>query len=206
MAQLSWPFENIDTSETQFSLWARQFQETGVVGFPGDNKLQVIGDDSGLQVRVTSGDAIVRGHYYRSTSQETLVLDSPTTNFRIDAIVIELNVIANTCLLKVIKGEEVPSSPVAPTLVQGDESIFQFLLAHVNLTPGIESIVQGNVTERRTYTGQRIGRWTTATRPATPYLGQFGFNYDLSFMEIWNGSAWVPPVTENISPLLLIGA
>jgi hypothetical protein len=206
MAQISWPFEDIDTSETQFSLWARQFQETGVVGFPGDEKLEVIGDDSGLQVRVRSGDALVRGHYYRSTTQETLTLDSPTINYRIDAIVVELDVIENTCLLTVIKGEEVESEPVAPTLDQGDESIYQFLLAHVLLTPGIESIIQDDVTDKRRHTSQRIGRWYTANRPETPYLGQCGFNYDLVSMEIWNGSEWTPPAPDQVSPLLLMGA
>ena len=35
-----------------------------------------------------------------------------------------------------------------------------------------------------------ITSWTTLTRPATPDLGQEGFNTDLSAMEYWDGAAW----------------
>ena len=32
--------------------------------------------------------------------------------------------------------------------------------------------------------------WTTANRPASPYLGQLGFNTTLGMTEAYNGSAW----------------
>ena len=36
----------------------------------------------------------------------------------------------------------------------------------------------------------KLGRWTTAGRPASPVTGVFGYNTTLSRLEYWNGSAW----------------
>jgi hypothetical protein len=33
--------------------------------------------------------------------------------------------------------------------------------------------------------------WTTTTRPASPYLDQWGFNSTIGSFEQWSGSAWV---------------
>jgi len=33
--------------------------------------------------------------------------------------------------------------------------------------------------------------WETSTRPTTPNPGTFGYNYSLSQLEFWNGTAWV---------------
>jgi hypothetical protein len=32
--------------------------------------------------------------------------------------------------------------------------------------------------------------WTTANRPASPTVGQIGWNITLNQIESWNGSAW----------------
>jgi hypothetical protein len=58
MAQSSWPFENVDTSETQFSQWARNIGE----GVRPDalNELEVYADSTGMQVKAKSGQAMVR--------------------------------------------------------------------------------------------------------------------------------------------------
>lgn len=150
MAQSSWPFENIDTNETQFSRWARHIGE-GVNGGPDDTKLLVFGDDSGLQVRVGSGEAMVRGHYYLSSAQETLTINTAGADTRIDAITLELDPTLNRIILKVVEGTAVPSNPVPPTLTQSDTGIYQLLLAHVTVLPSASSILAGDVTDRRTF-------------------------------------------------------
>lgn len=191
MAQTSFPFENIDVSETQFSQWARNFQDTGVNGVPGDAKLLVSGDDSGLQVRVASGQAFVRGHYYINTAQETIAIDTAGSDTRIDAIVLELDVTLNSITLKAIEGVPVVANPVPPTLVQSDAGIYQLLLAHVVIANSATTIVSGDVTDKRTFMGNRIGVWTTATRPASPIANNtIGYNTTTGYHEIWTGSAW----------------
>lgn len=150
MAQTSWPFENIDTTETQFSRWARHIGE-GVNGGPDTTKLKVTGDDSGLQVRIAAGEAMVRGHYYQSTSQETLAIVSAAGQYRIDAVVLELDPTANQIILKVVQGNEAPSSPAVPTLTQTDTGVYQLLLGLVYINPDVSSILAEDVTDRRTY-------------------------------------------------------
>ena len=39
--------------------------------------------------------------------------------------------------------------------------------------------------------GQLPARWATAGRPASPALGEFGYNTTDNKMEYWNGSVWV---------------
>lgn len=150
MAQFSWPFENVDTSETQFSKWARNIGE-GVKGGPDDANLKPFGDDSGLQVRVGAGEAMVRGHYYLSTSQETLTIATAETLYRIDAVVLELNPTTNAIILKVVEGIAAVSNPVAPTLTQSDAGVYQLLLGLVSITPSATSILASDVTDRRTF-------------------------------------------------------
>ena len=150
MTQIAWPFENIDTTETQFSKWARHIGE-GVNGGPDDTKLLVFGDDSGLQVRVGAGEAMVRGHYYQSTAQETLTLDTAGTDTRVDAIVLELDPAANQIILKVVQGDAVVANPVPPALVQTDAGVYQLLLALVTIESEAVSILASDVTDRRTF-------------------------------------------------------
>ena len=207
MAQTSFPFENIDVSETQFSQWARNFQDTGIKGVPGDSSLKVFADDSGLQVRVTAGQAFVRGHYYINSSQETLAIATAGADTRIDAIVLELDVTINSITLKAVQGVAVPLDPVPPTLIQTDAGIYQLLLGYVTVVNGVESIVAGDVEDKRTFMGQRIGIWTTDTRPTQPIPNlTMGYNATLGYHEVWNGTFWNSFKPESQSPFLLMGA
>lgn len=149
MAQSSWPFENIDTSETQFSQWARNIGEgvkTGAL-----NELEVFADSTGMQVKVKSGQALVRGHYYQSTAEEVLtVTAADLTNPRIDTVVLELDPSANSITLEVIAGSPAPSPSPEP-LVQTDAGIYQIKLAEVLIDAAATTIAAGKVTDGRTY-------------------------------------------------------
>lgn len=147
MAQTSWPFENVDTSETQFSQWARNIGEG--VKQNTLNELEPYADSTGLNVKVKSGQALIRGHYYQSTAVETLtVTTADATNPRIDIVVLELDPSANSITLKVTAGTPA-SSPVAPTVVQTDGGIYQLKLAEVAVAAGATTISAGNVTDTR---------------------------------------------------------
>lgn len=165
MAQSSWPFENVDTSETQFSQWARNIGE----GVKPDalNELEVFADSTGMQVKVMSGQAMVRGHYYQSTAQETLtVTAADLTNPRVDTVIIELDPSANSIVLKVIAGTP-GVSPTPTPLVQTDAGIYQFSLATVAVAAGAATLGAGTVTDTRTYLGAFTG-----TVPGTAITGQ----------------------------------
>lgn len=192
MAEVSFPFENVDTSESQFGQWASAVAGSeGVNGVPGDTNLLVSGDDSGLQVRVAAGTAVVRGTFYQNTIQATVPIVSAGTQTRIDAIVLELDLGANSTLLRAVQGTPVVSNPVAPTLTQ-TAGLYQMLLAYVTIPNNTTSITAGMVSDRRTFMGQRVGVWTTATRPTTGLLPNItlGYNTTLGYHEVWNGTAW----------------
>lgn len=149
MAQTSWPFENIDTSETQFSQWARNIGEG--VKENALNELEVFADSTGMRVKVRSGQAMVRGHYYQSTAEEILIIGaSSPSNPRIDNVVLELDPTANSIILKVIEGTPA-GSPSAPALTQTDGGIYQLKLAQVLVGTGVTTIAAGNVSDYRTY-------------------------------------------------------
>ena len=155
MAQSSWPFENIDTSETQFSQWARNIGEGVKTG--SLNELEVFADSTGMQVKVKSGQAMVRGHYYQNTAELTLtVTAADLSNPRIDTVLIELDPSANTIVLKVVAGTPA-TSPTPTALVQTDSGVYQFKLAEVLVATGAITIIAGAVTDGRTYLGAFTG-------------------------------------------------
>jgi hypothetical protein len=48
-----------------------------------------------------------------------------------------------------------------------------------------------------------IAKWSTATRPSTPFLGQNGFNTDTGLYEYWNGALWISP-DDYIDPSYMV--
>jgi hypothetical protein len=129
------------------------------------------------------------------------------TNTRIDAIVLELDLATNGVTLKAVPGTAVPSSPVAPTLAQTTTGIYQLLLAYVTIPNNATSVTAGMVTDLRKFMGQRVGIWTTATRPSNPVANAtVGYNTTLGFHEYWTGSAWTSLAPDAPSQFLLMGA
>tara|TARA_R110000822_G_scaffold86391_4_gene201425 strand:- start:141 stop:779 length:639 start_codon:yes stop_codon:yes gene_type:complete len=147
MAQSSWPFENVDTSETQFSQWARNIGEGIKIG--AGLELEPFGDASGLNVKVKSGEALIRGHYYNSTAQETLTIAAADlTNPRIDRVVLKLDPTANSVVLTVLTGTPDPA-PSAPALTQSDTNVYELSIATVAVAANATAISAGNVTDTR---------------------------------------------------------
>lgn len=207
MAQTSFPFENIDVTETQYSRLFRNFQDYGVKGIPGDNQLRVSAPGDSMTVAVSSGQAFVRGHYYINSQTESIVILSAGEMTRIDAIVLELDPVGNSILLKVVRGEEVASNPVAPALTQLDAGVYQMALAYLTIPANTTAITSEMLTDVRRFMGQRIGIWTTSTRPADPIANfTIGFNATIGFHESWNGSEWIPFKPDQPTPFLLMGA
>lgn len=201
MTQTSYPFENANTTEAQYSQLFRRLQVTGVSGSPATTDLKPFGDSSGLQVKVPAGFAVVRGHAYHSDAQETLAIAAANaSNPRNDLVVLRLNPTANTVVLAVLTGTPA-ATPADPSLTQTDEGTFEVALARVVVAANASTIAAGAVTDLRPFLGTQFGRWTTSTRPSSPVVGTAGYNTATTAAELWDGSAWVsftPAVTASL--------
>jgi hypothetical protein len=189
MAELSWPFENQDTTETQYSELFKRLQNDGVAGDPATNLLRVTGDSTGMNVKVAAGFAIVRGHIYQNTAQITLTITTAASQPRIDLVVLELDPTNNAILVKVVDGTPA-ATPAAPTLTQTNDAIYQLAIASVAVAANVTTISAGNVTDSRPFIGAQWGVWTTATRPTATRVGLAGYNTTTGQPEFWNGTAW----------------
>jgi hypothetical protein len=156
MTQRGFPFDSGEgqTYELDWSLMARKWLPDGV--FKGVlNELQVYGDSSGMLVKIRSGHAWVRGHYYLNDAEVTQPITAAhATLSRIDRIVLRIDYAANTIRIALLTGTAA-SSPVAPALTQNDTT-YEFLLANVAVGPAVVLIAAGNVTDQRVYASADI--------------------------------------------------
>lgn len=189
MAQTSYPFDNANTTEAQYSQLFRRIQSSGVWGNPADTSLRTTGDSSGMNVKVAAGYALVRGHLYNSNAIETVAIGAAQASPRIDTVVLRLNPTVNSIVLAVVAGTPA-ASPVPATLTQTDEGTFELAIAYVSVAANATTIAPANVTDIRTFMGTQFRVWTTDTRPTSPSIPSFGLNTTLSSPEYWNGSAW----------------
>ena len=163
MAQNSWPFVGgggTAVNEDQWSIMARFWAQSGVTDYA--NMLEVYGDSSGRQVKVKTGRACVRGHWYENTAEETVAIAANASgNPRIDRVVLRLDPSANSIVLAVVQGTPA-GSPSAPSLTQTDVGTYELTLAQVAVANGASTITAGNVTDERTYVDGIYGPWSPA--------------------------------------------
>jgi hypothetical protein len=180
MTQFSFPFQDIDTTEAQFSQWARNIGQ-GVSGEPTGTDLEVTAGTA-LSVDIDEGQSLVRGHYYISTAVENLVLATADGVLdRVDVVVLRLDPDLDSIVLGVVTGT--PGAGV-PALTQTDTAVFELPLADVEVPAGAG--VPGTITDRREFVGTRLGSWTTAGRPNITGRVLFGFNSDSGEVEFYN--------------------
>lgn len=191
MAETSWPFDNANTNETQYSRIFRELIETGVLGTPAGSELKPFGDSSGMQIKVPVGFAFVRGHFYYNDATKTIAVAAAGTQPRTDLIVVELDPTANTIIAKVITGNPANyGADPEPLLTKTDTAVYQLLLGTIDVGANVSTITASNVADRRTFTSSGWGLWTNARRPPSPRIGKAGFNTTTGKPEYWNGSTW----------------
>ncbi|AUG87209.1 tail protein [Streptomyces phage Omar] len=193
MAITSYPFDGQPVTETEYSRLFREFQVSGVAGEVGGSVLSVYADGSGMNVKVSSGFAIVRGHAVYSTATETLTIPAANTSARVDRVVLRLDPAANAITLEVKQGT--PGSATPPALTQTDTGVYEMVLAKVAVGANVTSISASAVTGERRFVGNTVGGWTTDTRPTSPRVGRLGFNQTTDTWEFWNGSTWTSLVS-----------
>lgn len=132
----------------QFAYYFALFVGNGVF-FPNSGKLQVKQNSAqNMSIDITAGDAFINGYWYNNSTQLTLQVEnaSPSLN-RIDSAVIEWNLTTRDVKAKIVKGKEA-ADPQIPEL-QRDDSVYQIRLAHINVTQGLTSITNAQITDDR---------------------------------------------------------
>ncbi|MFY1688185.1 hypothetical protein [Plantactinospora sp. WMMB782] len=196
MAFISFPFDNADTTEGQYSRLFRELQDTGVVDAVTGAGFRVWADASGMLAKVDPGSAILRGHMVSSDAVETRAIGAASASERIDRIVLRLDPAANGISIEVLQGTP---GDGPPALTQTDVGVYEFALARITVSPGVSNIAADKVTGERQFVGSRVRAWTTATRPASPRVSQLGLNVTTGDWEYWTGSAWANLVPNPVA-------
>lgn len=190
MAQTYWPFDNADTTETQFELLFAEFAGSGLGNgaVPGDANLAVTSTAT-AQVTMAAGFALVNGYAYRNDTPIALTLAANSSGLnRIDLVVLRRDLSANTILV-VVKTGTASGSPVAPIPTQTQGGLWELPIASVLVPSGVSA---PTVTDLRTYTEKGIKRVRSNDTTAGTYNGQYR-HHPTNGLQSWNSSlsAWL---------------
>ena len=112
------------------------------------NDLLPFGDSTGMQVKVPTGEAFIRGHWAEVTSQKTLAIATAHASLpRIDRVIARNDFVGNKIELDVLTGTP-NASPVAPSITQ-NTSMWEIRLAKVSVAAAASTITAANVTDDR---------------------------------------------------------
>lgn len=188
MTQISYPFENSEAlGELQWSKMMKHLLGTGVI-LNAQNNLGPYADSTGMNVKILSGEAWIRGHYYESDAQEVLSINTAdVTNPRIDRIILRLDWTENNIRLAILQGTPAVS-PVAPALTE-NTTRWEIPIAQVRVNAGVVTIAAGDITDERIFVKNANApqtRWTdlvllngwtnyTSSNPAQWRINEFGY-------------------------------
>ena len=160
MTQTYFPFDagaGANVTESQWSSMGQYWRGSGVIATAA-NYLEVYGDSSGMQAKVKTGKAWIKGHYFESDAVVTLAVSAADpSNPRWDRVVVHLDWTGNTIALTVLTGTA-GASPTAPTLTQS-ASIWEIPLARVYVPAGASTIRVGDVVDERVYDYENLINW-----------------------------------------------
>lgn len=149
MTQRGFPLNDADVSVAEWSAMARYWMPTGVL--PNVlNQLEVFADDSGRQVKIRTGAAFLRGHYYDNDAVVTKALSANNSgNSRRDLVTVRLNtgVSPGTIELYVIEGTPSADPQTPPTV--DSSTVLDLPLGYATVANGATSIAAGAVTDLR---------------------------------------------------------
>ncbi|XAO35630.1 minor tail protein [Microbacterium phage FireCastle] len=185
MVEAAWPFYGVETNETQFSKWAR------ALAFSGINTGLAITAGTGMQVRIASGSALVRGVYYENDATKNLtVAAAPAAGqTRLDAVILKLDQTANTITALVKSGTANSSGGTLPSLTQ-DENVWEMVLAEITVAAGTAAITTAMINQIKPSVGLRVYPYVTANRPIPSESIALGMDTTTKRLELWFSGAW----------------
>jgi hypothetical protein len=188
MAISAFPFENADTTETQFSALFSEMQESGVCDSINGNGLKVSVAGNATSVDIQPGAALLRGFMVTSDAIVNKAIGGASASTRYDRIVARLNPTSNVITFEVLVGT--PGAGVAPAVATSLSATFEISLAVVQVSTG--GVL--TVTDDRRFVGMRVVPHTNATLPAANAVrkGQLVYNVDTAAYVFSNGTTWVP--------------
>ena len=112
--------------------WADYFHTLVANGVGTETATELKASASGLTITLQPGRAFVNGYMYTLDEAMTLTLTAPTTNPRIDNIVVRVDHSARTMYAAAVAGTEA-ANPVAPEPTR-DSSAYELVLARARIT------------------------------------------------------------------------
>lgn len=200
MAENSWPFENADTTEIQFSKWATALAESGpITGL--DVTLA-----TGMGLNVGIGTGIVRGMFYENTSAKLLTIGAAPAagQTRLDQIVLKLDLAGNTISAVVRAGTATSGGGTLPVLTQNDTT-WEHPLRTITVPGGVASLVSGNIGPVTPPTGMRVVPYVGAPPALTGIPRALGLNLNTKRLSYWDGAAWAE-LTASVAWSAISGA
>jgi hypothetical protein len=210
------PFDagnGVAMTEARWSKMADLFRATGPVQSYANGFL-VYADSTGMQVKVKTGQAMVKGHYVESDAEEILAIAaSNPSNPRIDLVVIRLNWTLNTIALAVLTGTAA-GSPSAPALTQS-ATIWEISLAQVAVAAAAVTVAAGNIADERSFSTQgtmrtevglvnelRMTLETAVPFSTTPQAGKATLYFTPAYgnrISLKTGAEWITHETAQVS-------
>ena len=203
MTITSYPFDNQDTTEAQFSELMREMADSGVADSSDGIGLKVTANGTGMTATIQPGFAVVRGFAFKSTAVEPLTFGaSALSTVRWDLVVLRLDPNTNSVVPVVLQGVPAATSTaaVAPVPTRTVAGIYELTLAQVLIRANAPTVLVGDVLDKRDLQGSTVGSWTTLQRPLAPRRRKFGYNETTGSWESWDGTAWVAVVQLPSSP------
>lgn len=194
MAENSFPFYGVETSETQFSQWGDLLMNSGVV-----SGLELTAG-AGMSVNVAAGIAMMRGRYYENTTPKNVAISAaPGAGLtRKDYIILKIDLTANSVI--VTKKDGTTAGGGTLPALQQDTNVWELPIGVVTVASGVVSIAGAMIAAKRPFAPLRVFPYASEDDRPTPVLSvlALGVNTSTRILELWVGGSWVsltPDVT-----------
>jgi hypothetical protein len=196
VAQTSGPFDPVDPenpvapgetlTEADWELMLQHLID-GVLGGYGSGGLAASPSGSTARgVDFAPGNALTRGHWYKSTAVETLTsAANGAGSSRIDRGVLRLNRTANSVTLALVQGTAGGGIPaLADNATVTERPLWRWTIA-----PGATAV--SALTDERQWLAAPVRPCSSTNRPTGPNRGEVAYETDTGRWIGWTGSAWV---------------
>lgn len=137
-------------SAEDFANFHRTYLGNGVLDRSGQIDLGVFGNGNDMQIKVTSGNALIEGYLYQNTEDLPMIVDAAEATLdRIDRIVVRLDKTAQNRYIRAFVKRGQPASSPTPPLLQRDEFVYEISLAQIFVSKGKSFLEDSQITDER---------------------------------------------------------